>query len=56
MRTKIREWVKRIFDLYDIEDLTIGGHCGCCGEWIADEIFEKEWPWGLCQGCISSVN
>ena len=42
MKKKFRDWIKRIFDLYDIEDLSIGGNCGCCGAWISDEIFPKD--------------
>ena len=46
----IRNKVKSMFGLYDIGDLQIGGHCGCCGKWIPDEIFEKDWSWGICKG------
>lgn len=49
---KWRRWIKHIFGLYDVNDLVIGGHCGCCGNWIPDKIFEKAWPWGLCKTCI----
>lgn len=49
---KIRDRIKRLLDLHDIEDLAVGGHCGCCGRWVPDKIFEKAWPWGLCRKCI----
>ena len=53
MKKKIRNWIKVAFNLYDIEDLQIGGHCGCCGKWIPDEIFEKVWAIGLCnENCV----
>ena len=52
MKNKIRDWVKRKLDLYDIEDLTVGGHCGLCGSWIEKEIFPKEWPYGVCSKCL----
>ena len=52
MITKIRNWVKSWLGLYDVEDLKIGGHCGCCGVWIPDQIFPKDWSWGLCKKCI----
>jgi len=48
----IRRWIKRLFNLYDIDDLQAGGNCGCCGKWIANEVFEKVWSWGLCDECI----
>jgi len=53
MKNWLRNFIKRKFNLYDIEDLTIGGHCGCCGKWIPDEIFGKSWEegWGLCDNC-----
>ena len=38
MSERLRNWIKNKFDLYDIEDLSIGGHCGCCGDWIKDRI------------------
>lgn len=47
----MRNWIKKLFGLYDIEGLVIGGHCGCCGKWIPDEIFPEIWTWGLCQEC-----
>ena len=49
----MRNWVKKFFGLYDIDDLIIGGHCGCCGKWIPNQIFEKIWSWGFCQECIN---
>jgi hypothetical protein len=53
MKKRIRNWIKKIFELYDVDDLVIGGHCGCCGAWIGDEIFDKRWRWGLCSDCIN---
>ena len=47
----IRRWVKRKFNLYDIDDLQIGGHCGCCGIWISNVIVEKGNWWTLCNNC-----
>jgi len=55
MNKWIRNWIKRHFCLYDIEDLTIGGHCGCCGAWIHNEIVPEDWPYSLCQNCIKGV-
>ena len=48
---KIRNWIKELFDLYDAEEFIIGGHCGICGKWIPDEIFDKYWRWGICIKC-----
>jgi hypothetical protein len=54
---KLRKWllrsIKSSFNLYEISELQIGGHCGCCGHWIPNEIFPKDWSWGLCQDCIN---
>ena len=47
----IRKQIKKYFDLYDIDDLIIGGHCGCCGKWVPDIIAPKLFPWGLCEKC-----
>ena len=49
----LRNKIKIVFGLYDINDLQIGGHCGCCGEYMAKEIFCRKWSWGLCQNCIN---
>ncbi len=49
----IRNWIKEFFHLYDIDDLIIGGNCGCCGAWISDEIFSKDYSWDICKKCIS---
>jgi hypothetical protein len=51
IKLKLREKIKKIFNLYDINDLVIGGHCGCCGNYIPDEIFEKNFSWGICKKC-----
>jgi len=50
--SKLRKVVKRLFRLYDIEDLVIGGHCGGCGQWIPGTIFSKDSPWGICDDCV----
>jgi len=47
-----RNWIKRTFSLYDMDDLEVGAHCGCCGEWMAKEIVPKCWTWSLCEKCI----
>ena len=44
----IRRWVKRLFNLYDIEELQAGGWCGCCGKWLKDEVVPKYWPYTVC--------
>ena len=51
----IRKWIKEKFGLYDIDDLKIGGHCGCCGAWIPNEILPKDWAWGLCEKCAKPI-
>ena len=47
----IRKRIKQFFGLHDIEDLVIGGNCGCCGELMPNEIFEKNCSWGVCKEC-----
>ena len=54
MKKRFRNWLKRKFNLYDIKDLTAGGHCGCCGQWVKDEILPIT-PFGgitLCDRCM----
>ena len=48
-----RSWIKSHFGLYDLEDLEVGGHCGCCGAWMPKEIVPKWWGWSLCDECIN---
>lgn len=48
----IRRKAKRFFHLFDLEDMVVGGNCGCCGASMPDEILLKSWRWGLCQKCI----
>jgi len=52
----LKNWVKAIFKLYDIDDLQIGGNCGCCGNYILGEILPKNWAWTLCNDCIKRNN
>ena len=53
MKKRIRNWIKNYFDLYDIEDMITGGHCGCCGNWIANEIYPVSWAVGICSECLA---
>lgn len=40
------------FGFYKISQLTVGGHCGCCGKPMPKEIFvDIGWNWGLCDKC-----
>ena len=50
---RFRNWIKNHFDLYDMEDLEVGGHCGCCGAWMPKEIVPKWWGWSICDKCIN---
>jgi len=52
MKQSVRNWIKNKFSLYDIQDLVIGGHCGCCGEWIDKVIVDEDWQWGICENCL----
>lgn len=45
------KWVKRKLDLWEIDDLQIGAHCGLCGNYVEDEIIPKEWPITVCNKC-----
>ena len=52
VRSWIREKIKDHFGLYDFDDLTVGANCGVCGDWMPEEIIEKDWRWSLCDKCI----
>ena len=52
----IRNLIKKWFDLYDINDLQSGCHCGICGKWNEKEIVSKVFPWGLCKKCEENSN
>lgn len=47
----LRELVKNWLGVYDLTDLRVGAHCGCCGKWIPEVIVEKNYSWGLCNDC-----
>jgi hypothetical protein len=40
-------------DYYKIKDLTMGGFCGCCGAWIANEIVPKNDDVIICKKCLN---
>lgn len=55
MKIPILEWVKRkvrqkIAEIVT-EEIQVGGHCGICGKWIPNELFERWWAWGICDKC-----
>lgn len=47
----IRKLIKKWLGLYDIDDLRVGAHCGCCGHWMPNEIVSKDYAWDLCKKC-----
>ena len=53
MFNKIKKWIKNRFNLYSIEDLAVGGHCGICGSWIEEIIVPKIWPYSICEKCLN---
>jgi len=46
-RCHLEQW-----SYYQINELAIGGHCGCCGRAMPREIFPKFWRWGICESCL----
>lgn len=51
----IPKWIRELIVQVVLEELTVGGHCGCCGKWIAEHIVEVAWPWSVCDDCISEA-
>jgi len=43
--------IKNRWAMFDIRELTVGGHCGCCGAWVDKAIVEKGWKWTLYEKC-----
>ena len=37
---------------YKISELRIGGHCGCCGMWVKNEILPRDWAITICKECL----
>ena len=59
---RMKAWWRRVvwnqfWKLDLIEDLQIGGHCGCCGKWVPDVITDRHVPgdifggWTICKEC-----
>jgi len=44
-------YLREHYGIYPINELQTGGHCGLCGKPISDEIFPKDWAWGICRKC-----
>ena len=49
----LRRKIKKYLEIYEPEDLQVGGHCGLCGSWIPNQIFPIEWSWGICAACYA---
>jgi len=47
----IKRIVKRLFCLYEIKELQVGGHCGLCGKWVQDIVLPKVWAITVCEKC-----
>lgn len=43
----IRDFFKRRFGFYDLEELTTEAFCGLCGRSMQD-VVPKDWPWSIC--------
>lgn len=48
----LKRWLKEFIIEVVCSDVTIGGHCGCCGVWVERVIVSVDWPWTLCENCI----
>jgi len=52
MKAWIRKTIKHLFNLYDLDDLVIGAHCGCCGKWVSNHIVPDDgWRVTICDTC-----
>jgi hypothetical protein len=49
----IEYWLNRN-GFYKYSDLQVGGHCGCCGKWVAYEILPKNWAVTVCKNCLEN--
>ena len=36
-------------------EIRIGGWCGLCGKWMAEDLFPIDWPYGVCTACRGGV-
>jgi len=49
-------WIRRLLRDFIIntvlDEVEVGGHCGCCGNWIPDKLVWASWPWTICDECI----
>jgi hypothetical protein len=59
IKQKFRNWIElklEFFGFYPIKRLVVGGHCGCCGKPLKNEIFPADWRWGICEnGCENLI-
>ena len=37
-----------------IGNIVVGGHCGCCGGWVAECLVFTDWRWTVCDECGKS--
>lgn len=49
--TRLKEMLFHSENFYKIEELTIGGNCGCCGIWVKNIITPINWAVTLCEKC-----
>ncbi len=53
---RITEYLFHPNRFHKLNELQIGGHCGCCGKWVFDCIVSKEWVITLCDNCNKTKN
>lgn len=51
LKERFARWLYKLLEGQIIDNLQIGGHCGCCGKWVPDVILPKIWAITLCERC-----
>lgn len=48
LKCRIEKWIVGLV----INQIAIGGHCGCCGKWVENCLLPHYWRVTVCEKCV----
>ncbi len=53
---KIRRWFADLVIDIVLKEISVGGNCGCCGNWVEYDLVPSYWRVTICKECIEGAN
>jgi len=53
---RIKRWFANLIVGIVLEGISVGGNCGCCGNWVEYALVPSCWRVTICKECIEEAN